>query len=525
MILINNLKVRPYIDLKVELEGIIGQKVSDLMIKKKSIDARKEVFYVFSCYFYVENEKAAFNLLKSKKYDVEIKEYEKPSLIFNKVVANNNKHIVVVGSGPAGLFAALTLCQGGCKVTLVERGDSVKNRKEKVDRFFNNGVLDTNTNVQFGAGGAGTFSDGKLATGIKSEYKDNVLYEFYVNGADESVLYDSKPHIGTDKLVTIVENFTNKLISLGCDIRFNTKLVDLIIDNNKVEKVILESNNQKEELACDFVVLAIGHSARDTFNMIKSKGFIMERKPFSMGVRIEHLQKDINESQYKKDAKHIREAADYKLSVNTKDNRGVYSFCMCPGGIVVPSSSEENTIVVNGMSNFKRERENANSAILVSVLPNDFIGEDVLGGLELQKTVEEKAFKISNSYKAPCQLVGDLIKGIPSKKLGEIKPSYSLGVTMCDLSDCLPSFVVNDLREALPLFENKIKGFSRYDATLTGVETRSSSPVRVIRNENYESSIVGVFPAGEGPGYAGGIMSAAIDGINVANAIIGKING
>jgi len=379
------------------------------------------------------------------------------------------------------------------------------------------------SNIQFGEGGAGTFSDGKLTTNIKDVRCMAVLETFAQCGAPEEILYLSKPHLGTDNLCNIIKNLRNKIIELGGEFLFQTRLTDIKHQKEKISSILVEENGKSREILTDNLIIATGHSAKDVFEMLKKHNVTMEQKPFSIGVRVEHKQKAINESQYGRFASKLP-AADYKLSCHLPSGRSVYTFCMCPGGEVVAAASEEGYLVVNGMSNFARNGENANSALLCNVEPSDFDGEDVLAGVEFQQKYEKAAFELAGkNYRAPAQLLGDFLSDKPSEKQGEITPTYPLGVTWCSVKKCLPEFAVEALKEAIPIFDRKIKGFAHKDAVLTGVETRSSSPVRILRDEKMQASISGIYPCGEGAGYAGGIMSAAVDGIKVAQALIKEL--
>lgn len=491
--------------------------ISNAKLKKLSIDARKkqDIHYISQVIFsYSKNERALIS--NNKNLDI----YEEKNIVFKRE-KNLNKKIAVIGFGPAGMFAALVLSRMGFSPVVFERGGKVEDRKISVEKLFNTGKLDTSSNIQFGEGGAGTFSDGKLTTGIKSEYKDFVLNEFFLKGADESVLYNAKAHIGTDKLIKIVKNIREEIISNGGEVRFNTKVEDVILKEDKIEYIVLENN---EKIKVDEIIFAIGHSAYDTFKMMKERGFKMEQKPFSVGVRIEHLQEDINISQYGKGYDKRLPSAEYKLFSHLKNGRTVYTFCMCPGGEVVMSSSEEGTVVTNGMSYFKRDGVNANSALLVDVTPEDFGTNDVLGGFEYQRKYEKLAY--NEGYKAPCQLVKDFMIDKESTSFKSVKPTIKTGTVFKKLSTCLPNYVVDSLKEGIRDFSKKLSAFSNDDAIMIGVETRSSSPVRVNRNENLSSiNILNAYPCGEGCGYAGGIMSSAIDGIKCAEKIREKYLG
>ena len=517
MIELMNLKIPvTYSDKEVYnliLKKLRVEKIKDYRFLKKSVDARKKdnVFYSAAVGVNVENEEKVLKRANNK--DARI--YKFPERITVPSV-KRKKRPVVCGAGPAGLFCALFLAKAGLKPILLERGADADTRKKEIEKFFETGKLNIQTNVQFGEGGAGTFSDGKLTTNIHDERCREVLETFYECGAPEEILYLNKAHLGTDNLIEIVKNLRKKIIALGGEVRFLTTLTDVEYENNSLSAVLTD----KGRIETDTLVIATGHSARDIFEMLKKHNVLMEQKPFSIGVRIEHKQEMINKSQYGDFYKFLP-AADYKLSVHLPSGRSVYTFCMCPGGQVINASSEEGYLVVNGMSLFARDGENANSAVLVNVEPSDFDSDDVLSGIDFQQKYEKLAFASGgSSYKAPAQLVGDFLKGEPTKEQKGVTPSYPLGVTWTDLSACLPEFAVTALKEALPLFNNKIKGFAQDSAVMTGVETRSSSPVRVLRNELYESNISGIYPCGEGAGYAGGIMSAAVDGIRIAQKIL-----
>lgn len=487
-------------------------------IFKKSIDARDKndihYSYTIDIEIQVEKETAVFRNIKNKK-NVEIIAKQENKKI--EVKRESKLKPVIVGAGPAGLFAALTLAQNGITPILIEQGKKVEDRKKDVDKFFETGKLNITSNVQFGEGGAGTFSDGKLTTGINNPLCKKVIEEFVKFGAPEQIAYINKPHIGTDKLITVIKNMRKEIIDLGGEVLFEEKVIDFQIKKNNIKAVLTD----KRKIETDTVILAIGHSARDTFEKLYEKEIRMERKNFSVGVRIEHKQELINKSQYSNKTKLKLPPAEYKLAYHGKDNRSCYTFCMCPGGVVVASSSEKGTIVTNGMSKFSRDGENANSAILVNVTPEDFKGKSPLEGIYFQKDLEEKAFILGGkNYCAPVQRVEDFLENKKSECIGEVKPTYMPGVTLSNLNDILPKFVSKTLKEGIIYFDKKIKGFADKDAILTGVETRSSSPVKIVRNENLVTNISGIYPCGEGAGYAGGIMSAAVDGIRCAIKVL-----
>ncbi len=438
-----------------------------------------------------------------------------PSTAFPKI------HPIIIGSGPCGLLATLILAQMGFKPIMLERGKSVRERTKDTFALWRKREFNSESNVQFGEGGAGTFSDGKLYTQIKDPnyYGRKVLQEFVKAGAPEEILYLSKPHIGTFRLVTMVEKIRATIESLGGEIRFESRVDELLIENGQVQGVQLANG---EILESQHIILAIGHSARDTFSMLQRNGVYMEAKPFSMGFRIEHPQSLIDECRFGNYAGHpLLGAADYKLVHHCKNGRSVYSFCMCPGGTVVAATSEEGHVVTNGMSQYSRNERNANSAIVVGITPEVDYPQHVLAGVDLQRHWERQAFLLGGeNYSAPAQLVGDFLTGNASTAFGTVKPSYTPSVKLGDLSSALPDYAVTAIREALPEFDKKIKGFAMHDALLTGVETRTSSPIRIKRNVQFQSlNTVGLYPAGEGAGYAGGILSAAIDGIKVAEAV------
>ncbi len=488
--------------------------IKNARLYKKSVDARDKTKIVFCCSFLVE----ANNEGKILKFNKKAEAFSKSEYMW-KSAENTDVRPVIVGFGPAGIFAALTLCKAGIKPIIIERGKPVEERIRDVEKFFSSGDLNLDSNIQFGEGGAGTFSDGKLNTGIKDKRIRTVLETFVLFGADEKILYEAKPHIGTDVLRNVIKNIRNEIISLGGEIHFKTKLTNLFFENDSLSAIEISKNGEVMNISCSQLVLAIGHSARDTFELLKEKGIAMERKPFSVGSRIEHRQSDINASLYGEFSSHkALGAADYKMAVHLENGRGVYTFCMCPGGEVVNASSEENAVCVNGMSNAARDGKNANSALLVEVRPEDLIGTDVLEGINFQREIERKAF--TKNGNVPFCYVGDLYQE-NFESDNSVMPTVKKNAVRTNISSVLPKFVVESLKNAIPLFAKKIDAFSSKNAVLTFPETRSSSPVRIIRDGSFNSiNVKGIYPIGEGAGYAGGIMSAAVDGMKSAEAII-----
>ena len=492
----------------IKTYGISESKVKRWRIFKKSIDARNkaDVHFVYTIDIDTDDSKIVSRLTK-------IDEISFPKITNMR---KSKYRPIIVGAGPAGLFAALILAQNGVKPIVLEQGKTVDERLKDIEEFKSTGKLNVLSNVQFGEGGAGTFSDGKLNSGISSPFCRKVLEEFVNFGAPEQISYLSKPHLGTDNLISIIRNMRNEILRLGGEFYFNEKVTDFEFKENKLKAVICS-----RRIETDTVVLAIGHSSRDTFEKLYNLGFNMEAKAFSVGARVEHKQALINESQYGNQTKLKLPAAEYRLVYHGKD-RSLYTFCMCPGGVVVASSSEENTIVTNGMSYFARDGENANSALLVGVNPEDFEGDSPLRGMYFQKQLEEKAFSVGKGgYRAPAQNVVDFLERKCTTKFEDVQPTYLPGVQMVDLHEVLPKFVTDTMEEGIKYFDTKIKGFAS-SGVLTGVETRSSSPVRILRDDSLQSNIRGVYPCGEGAGYAGGIMSAAVDGIKCAIKILGN---
>lgn len=493
--------------------------VKDFKILRESIDARKKdiIKFNYSVELQCDNEEKLVSRVRDKDVAIVEDTYTAAFQMGTKKAAHRP---VIVGMGPAGMFAGLLMAEKGYRPIILERGQKVEERTESIKHFWETGHLNINSNVQFGEGGAGTFSDGKLTTRIKDSRCDYVLEQFVKAGAPSEIIYMGKPHIGTDILKDVVKNIRQRIQALGGEIHFTTKLEDLVVKDEKLTAVIVNGR----EMPCETLLLAIGHSARDTYEMLHKHQTLLIPKPFAIGVRIEHPQHMIDVSQYGKFAGHPRlRAADYRLTYNSdRLGRGIYSFCMCPGGLVVAAASEEKRLVTNGMSEYRRDRKNANSAVVVTVKPEDFEGTGPLQGMYFQRHYEGLAYDLGGGgYVAPVQLVGDLLKDQVSTKLGEVEPSYRPGYEFRDLRNCLPAAVIEGIKEGLVNFDKKIKGFAREDAVLIGVETRTSAPVRIERNEMYQSvSLKGLYPAGEGAGFAGGIISAAVDGLRVAESIM-----
>ncbi len=493
------------------------QDIQEYKIFKESVDARKQDMIYFTYTIDVKLKADIEKKLISKGFaqtpDLHYKYPKQGTEILNNPP-------VIVGSGPAGLFCTLILSELGYNPILIERGEDVDTRTHSVHRFWKDGVLNTESNVQFGEGGAGTFSDGKLTTLIKDKRCRKILEELVKAGSPEEILYSHKPHVGTDILKGVVKNIREKIKSNGGQVLFNTKLVDLVIKEEKIQEIITNT----ERIKVDVLILALGHSARDTFEVLYHNGLSIEQKAFSIGVRVEHPQSLIDKAQYKKFAGNEKlGAAEYKLVYHSPSGRSAYTFCMCPGGMVVAAASEEGHVVTNGMSEHARDMENANSALLVGVSTGDFGSNHPLAGVDFQRKWEKKAYEIGGgNYNAPAQLIGDFLSNKTSTSLGSVKPSYKKAITLTNLNDVLPDFVTGTLREAILDFDKKIKGFANPEGILTGVETRSSSPIRIFRDSNYESNIKGIYPCGEGAGYAGGIISAAVDGVKIAEAIVSR---
>lgn len=503
------------------------KEVSKWYIYKKSIDARKkeDVHYNYTLDVELKDKR------KEKRYE-QVEEY-KFSII--NVMRKSEYNPVIIGAGPAGVFAGLILVDNGIKPIILERGKKIEERIKDVEEFVQNRKFNTSSNIQFGEGGAGTFSDGKLNTGNSSSmYSRKVLEEFVRFGAPAEILYTAKPHIGTDNLRKIVKNIREYIISKGGQVLFNEQVTDFEIEDGKIKAVICKNSredglenridiNETMRIETDTVILAIGHSARDTFKRLYELGVEIQPKNFAVGTRIEHLQKEINHAQYG-ESRHLKlPTADYKLVYHAKNGRTCYTFCMCPGGQVMASNSEEYSIVTNGMSNFARDGENANSALLVNVAVEDYYKNSPLDGMYFQEDLEKKAFELGDkNYNAPAQRVEDFLKNKETVKFGKVKPTYMPGVTGADLNKILPQFISETMKEAIVELDKKLHGFADKDAVLTGVETRSSSPVQITRNKETLNSmnVKGLYPCGEGAGYAGGIMTSAIDGIKCAIKVL-----
>ena len=496
-------------------------RIKALHVLRRSIDARDGVELVYTAAVELaDEEKLLRRLHRSRKVNryVPAPPYAPPAPIAPPETAP-----VVVGAGPAGLFAALVLALSGARPILLEQGRTVEQRQADVARFWQTGALDPRSNVQFGEGGAGAFSDGKLNTGTKDPRHRFILEQLTACGAPEDILIDAKPHVGTDMLHIALKNLRRKLLSLGADIRFEARLTGLRTENGALTGLSVEGPEGAYALPCRRLILAPGHSARETFELLRSAGVPMEAKPFAVGVRIEHRQADMDAVQYKQYAgRPGLPASSYKLSCHLPSGRAAYSFCVCPGGEVVAAASEPGRAVTNGMSRFARDGENINGGFLVNVTPEDFGGgADPLAGVAFQRKLEEDAFRLGGgSFRAPAQRVEDFLAGRPSAGPGRVKPTYRPGVTWTDLRGCLPDFVADTLAQALPLLDRKLPGYAAADAVLTAVESRSSSPVRIPRDETYQSALRGLYPCGEGAGYAGGILSAAADGMRCAEALI-----
>lgn len=527
MLRVSNLKLTIDEDISILKKLVIkklGIKENELLkysIYKESIDARKKgnMMFVYTVDVELKNEE---KILKRKHKDV-VQVKQKSYIGVKSGNIEPKGRIAVIGSGPAGLFASLLLAQNGYCPIMIERGSDVDKRTDDVNNFWKNRIFNKKSNVQFGEGGAGTFSDGKLTTRAKDIRCRKVLEELVNHDAPDEILYSHKPHVGTDILKNVVKNVREDIKHLGGEVRFESQVTDICIENNKITSITI---NDSEKIEVEAAILAIGHSARDTYEMLYKRGVTIIQKPFAIGARIEHPQQMINKSQYGEYFNHPRlGAADYRLIEHTSNGRTAYTFCMCPGGSVIASASEENEVVTNGMSEYSRDKENANSALLVNVSPEDFDSDYPLAGVEFQRKYEQLAFKLGGeNYNAPAQLVGDFLKDKASTSIGDVNPSYNPGITLTSLDECLPGFVVETMKEGIIKLGRKLEGFDMHDAILTGVETRSSSPIRIVRNEETleAMNVAGLYPCGEGAGYAGGIVTAAVDGIKCAEKIIEK---
>ena len=521
MITVRNLKISPPVtdeklrDAAAKKLRTDKKSIRELKITKRSLDARKkdDIHYVCAvCVGIAGNEEKLIARLKSP----DVEKYA-PAEYAIPAVKTPEKRPVIVGFGPGGMFAALVLSYAGARPIVLERGCEAAERKRRVDAFRAGGELDTECNVQFGEGGAGTFSDGKLNTGTKDRRMGWMLSQFAAHGAPESVTYDAKPHIGTDILIDVVQSIRADVIAHGGEVRFESRMTALKLDGDRICGVRV---NDEYDIDCDSVILAIGHSARDTFETLHAQGVPMEQKSFSMGVRIEHLQKDIDLSQYGRERGELP-AADYSLNVHLPDGTSAYTFCMCPGGEVFAAASEQGGVCTNGMSYSRRDGENANSALLVTLPTEDFPDRGVLSGMYWQREIERGAYNCGGgSYHAPAQRVGDFLARVPSTGAGRVKPTYKPGVVWCDLHDVLPRRITSVLENALPELGKKLRGFDDAEAVMTAPECRSSSPVRILRDAHCSSAIKGLYPCGEGAGYAGGISSAAVDGMRCAEAVL-----
>ena len=519
MILIRNLRlgaeepVEALLPRAAKKLRISPESIREWRLVKKSLDARKKDDIHYVCAVAVETAG------KVRVKDKDLGEYAPPRYEIPRVEAKTRP--VVAGFGPAGMFAALVLARAGARPLVLERGQDALTRLAAVEAFRAGGRLDPENNVQFGEGGAGTFSDGKLNTGTHDPRLHWVLREFADHGAPESVQWDAKPHIGTDILVDVVQQLRREIIALGGEVRFGAKLTGLAIENGRLTGVWV---NGEERLPCEALILAVGHSARDTFEMLHGLGVPMEPKPFSMGVRIEHRQEAVDLAQYGR-ARGALPAADYSLNAHFPDRTSAYTFCMCPGGQVFAAASEEGGVCTNGMSYSKRDGENANAALLVTLHPEDFPGGGVLAGMAWQREIERRAFRLGGgNYHAPAQRAGDFLAHVPSAGPGSVQPSYRPGVTWCELHEVLPERITRVLEQAIPALGKKLRGFDDPDAVLTAPETRSSSPVRILRGADLSAAVAGLYPCGEGAGYAGGISSAAVDGVRCAEAVLRQID-
>lgn len=520
MLKVQGLRLRPgepESKLTKKLQRELGCEVQGFQVLRRSVDARKkeDVSFVYTLGVEISHENQVLKKCRSKKVSL----YTPVEYHFPAQHLRLSQRPVIVGAGPAGLFCALMLARAGARPIVLERGQDVDTRTELVSQFWSGGELDPECNVQFGEGGAGTFSDGKLHTGVNDPRMQQILREFVAFGAPSEILWDANPHVGTDYLKIVVKNIRLELEKLGAEVRFSHRLTGILTENGRVVGAEILSPEGAYPLKTGHLVLAIGHSARDTFRMLYDSGVPMEQKQFAMGVRIEQKQKDVTIAQYGAEIAGLP-VATYKLSCHPETGRGAFSFCVCPGGLVVAAASQPGRLCTNGMSNHARDEENINGGLLVTVLPSDFGTQHPLGGVFLQEQLEEAAFRLGGgNYFAPCQRVEDFLAHRPSTGPGKVTPSYAPGVTWTDLHACLPEFLTETLEQALPMLGKKLQVFDDPDAVLTAIESRSSSPVRIPRDETGQSSISGLYPCGEGAGYAGGIMSAAADGMKVAEKI------
>lgn len=529
MIRIRQIKISIEKDNTYEIKNKISKKINcnindikEIKINKKSLDARQKpnLFYIYEVDININNEE---KILSKNINDKDILKTPHEKYNYPKIGNKDlSKRPIIVGSGPAGLFCAYLLAELGYQPLVIERGEPIEQRIKTVENFWKTNNLNKESNVQFGEGGAGTFSDGKLNTLVKDkDYRMKKIFEIFVNcGADKEILYINSPHIGTDMLRNVIKNMRNKIIKLGGTFLYNTCLTNLIIENNVIKGIEI---NNKNTIDTDILVLAIGHSARDTFEMLLNNNLNLESKPFAIGLRVQHKQELINKNQYGEKYNKILPPASYKLTYQTKSGRGVYSFCMCPGGYVVNASSESGKLAINGMSNHQRESENANSAIIVTVDSKDY-GNNPLDGIKFQQKLEEKAYQLGNG-KIPIQILKDFHNNVETTKLGNINPIFKGNYQYTNLNKLLPKDISDSMKEAFENFDKKIRGFDREDTILAGIESRTSSPVRIPRNDDLESiDIKGIYPCGEGAGYAGGITTSAMDGLKVAESIIKKYN-